>query len=192
MRICCTVCVKSFEMKEDYCFNLHTGLKCQRESGQIHSSLFIEVCWPLRICIICLVFPGRSGAFPSDAHPFSLHLLNCNGIFKFKKWCYTLGGEETISCGGHCSSDEWGNTPLRYTALCYMVTNIVLCILVFTQCTIWVINWYFLKQQGLTSLRFHKCNGKSLEFLPLFDITDRDLHTRLYIIYLGGSNQQRD
>lgn len=28
----CTVCVKLFKIKVDYCFNLPTGLKCQRQS----------------------------------------------------------------------------------------------------------------------------------------------------------------
>ncbi len=77
----------------------------ETESEQIHSSLFTEERRPPRICIICLVFPGRSGAFSSDAHPFSLHPLNCNGIFEFKERRYTLGGEETVPCRGHYSTD---------------------------------------------------------------------------------------
>lgn len=90
--------------------NLLTGLKCQWRSGQIHSSLFTEECRPLRICIIFLVCPGRFSAFPSDAHPLPLHLLNCNRIFKFKNDVTHQGVQKQLLTVG-ISSRTNGETP---------------------------------------------------------------------------------
>lgn len=79
--------------------------------------LLSEERWPPCICIMCLVFPDRLRAFPSDAHRFSLHVLNCNTIFEFKEWCYTL--EEIAPCCGHYSTEKCGG-PLQ----CYPVTKV--------------------------------------------------------------------
>ena len=127
MRTRCTVCVKLFEMKVDYCLNLHTGLKCQRQSLGKSLALYSPRCaGPCTLCIICLVFPGRSSAFPSDAHPFSLHPLNCKRIFKFKELCYTSGGQETISLWWpllHRLIGREHHTEI-YTAQWYLLTNV--------------------------------------------------------------------
>lgn len=104
-------------MRVDYRFNLHTRLKCQRESL---SKSILSTQWGALapcICIMCLVFPDRPRAFPSDAHRFSLHVLSCNKIFEFKEWCYALG--KIAPCCGHYSTDKCGG-PLQ----CYLVTNV--------------------------------------------------------------------
>lgn len=97
--------------------------------GQIHSPPFSEERRPLRICIICLVFPDRSRAFPSDARLFFFFFLLCMywiviGYLNFKEWCYTLEGERGNS------STSWplvhrlmGRTPCRLTQRRYLVTK---------------------------------------------------------------------
>lgn len=44
MMMSCTVCVKLFEMKVDYGFNLHTRLKCQRQSLGKSIALYSQRC----------------------------------------------------------------------------------------------------------------------------------------------------
>lgn len=113
----CRVCITWSEMRVDYRFNLHTRLKCQRESL---SKSILSTQWGAQapcICIMCLVFPDRPRAFPSDAHRFSLHVLSCNKIFEFKEWCYALG--EITPCCGHYSTNKCGEL-----LQCYPVTNV--------------------------------------------------------------------